>query len=150
MTVLGYRHTGIICRDIKKSLYFYKNLLGLKVVQEFWDDTDYINKVSGLKKARVHFIKLKMKSGEILELLRYPTHNTKLPKVPIYNTGILHIALQVEDIEKTYKKLKKKGVKFISEPTLSSEKFAKVCFCIDPNKVRVELVEILKLPKRKK
>ena len=150
MTVIGYRHTGIICRDIKKSLYFYKNLLGLKVVQEFWDDTDYINKVSGLKKARVHFIKLKMKSGEILELLRYPTHNTKLPKVPIYNTGILHIALQVEDIEKTFKKLKKKGVKFISEPTLSSEKFAKVCFCIDPNKVRVELVEILKLPKRKK
>ena len=46
MTVLGYRHTGIICRDIKKSLYFYKNLLGLKVVQEFWDQTDYINKVN--------------------------------------------------------------------------------------------------------
>ena len=69
MTVLGYRHTGIICRDIKKSLYFYKDLLGLKIVQEFWDDTDYINKVSGLKKAKVHFIKLKMKSGEILELL---------------------------------------------------------------------------------
>tara|TARA_B100000963_G_scaffold301887_1_gene274622 strand:+ start:146 stop:340 length:195 start_codon:yes stop_codon:yes gene_type:complete len=31
----------------------------------------------------------------------------------------------------------------ISEPTLSSEKFAKVCFCLDPNNVRVELVEIL-------
>jgi catechol 2,3-dioxygenase-like lactoylglutathione lyase family enzyme len=143
MTVLGYRHTGIICRDIKKSLYFYKNLLGLKIVQEFWDDTDYINKVSGLKKAKVHFVKLKMNSGEILELLRYPTHNTKLPKLPIHNTGILHIALQVKSIEATYVKLKKKGVKFISRPTLSSEKFAKVCFCIDPNKVRVELVEIL-------
>ena len=107
MTVLGYRHTGIICRDIKKSLHFYKDLLGLKVVQEFWDETDYINKVSGMKNARVHFIKLKMKSGEILELLRYPTHNTKLPKLPIYNTGILHIALQVQNIEKTYLRLKK-------------------------------------------
>jgi catechol 2,3-dioxygenase-like lactoylglutathione lyase family enzyme len=143
MTVLGYRHTGIICRDIKKSLYFYKNLLGLKVIQEFWDQTDYINKVSGMKNANVHFIKLKMQSGEILELLRYPTHNTKLPKLPIHNTGILHIALEVKNIQKTYNKLKKKGVKFISEPTLSSEKFAKVCFCIDPNNVRVELVEIL-------
>ena len=79
----------------------------------------------------------------MLELLRYPTHNTKLPKLPIYNTGILHIALQVKNIEKTYLKLKKKGVKFISEPTLSSEKFAKVCFCMDPNNVRIELVEIL-------
>jgi len=108
MTVLGYRHTGIICRDIKKSLYFYKNLLGLKVVQEFWDQTDYINKVSGMKNAKVHFIKLQMKSGEILELLRYPTHDTKLPKLPIHNTGILHIALQVKNIEKTFSKLKKK------------------------------------------
>lgn len=143
MTVLRYRHTGIICRDIKKSLYFYKNLLGLKIVQEFWDDTNYINKVSGLKNAKVHFIKLKMGSGEILELLRYPTHNTKLPKLPIYNTGILHIALQVKNIEKIYMRLKKKGIKFISKPTLSSEKFAKVCFCLDPNNVRVELVEII-------
>ena len=149
MTVLGYRHTGIICRDIKKSLYFYKNLLGLKVVQEFWDDTDYINNVSGLKNAKVHFVKLKMKSGEILELLRYPTHNTKLPNLPIHNTGILHIALQVKNIERTYKKLLNKGVKFISKPTLSSEKFAKVCFCLDPNKVRVELVQILYYPKKK-
>ena len=143
MTVLRYRHTGIICRDIKKSLYFYKNLLGLKIVQEFWDDTNYINKVSGLKNAKVHFIMLKMESGEILELLRYPTHNTKLPKLPIYNTGILHIALQVKNIEKIYMRLKKKGIKFISKPTLSSEKFAKVCFCLDPNNVRVELVEII-------
>ena len=60
-----------------------------------------------MKNAKVHFIKLKMKSGEILELLRYPTHNTKLPKLPIHNTGILHIALQVQNIEKTYLKLKK-------------------------------------------
>ena len=117
--------------------------MGLKIVQEFSDKSDYINKVSGLKKAKIHFIKLKMKSGEILELLTYPTHKTKLPKLPIYNSGILHIALQVKDIEKTYVKLKNKGVKFISKPTLSSEKFAKVCFCLDPNKVRVELVEIL-------
>jgi len=84
-----------------------------------------------------------MESGEILELLRYPTHNTKLPKLPIYNTGILHIALQVKNIEKIYMRLKKKGIKFISKPTLSSEKFAKVCFCLDPNNVRVELVEII-------
>ena len=89
--------------------------MGLKIVQEFSDKSDYINKVSGLKKAKIHFIKLKMKSGEILELLTYPTHKTKLPKLPIYNSGILHIALQVKDIEKTYVKLKNKGVKFISK-----------------------------------
>ena len=29
--VKGYRHTGIICEDIEKSLYFYKDLLGLEL-----------------------------------------------------------------------------------------------------------------------
>ena len=77
MTVLGYRHTGIICRDIKKSLYFYKNLLGLKISQEFWDHTDYINKVSGMKNAKVHFIKLKMNfnDNEIFKKLFLLTFN---------------------------------------------------------------------------
>ena len=130
MTVLGYRHTGIICRDIKKSLYFYKNLLGLKVVQEFWDQTDYINKVSGMKNAKVHFIKLKMKSGEILELLRYPTHNTKLPKLPIHNTGILHIALQVENIEKTYLKLKKKVLNLSVNPLYHQKNLLRYVFVL--------------------
>ena len=43
-----------------------------------------------MKNAKVHFIKLKMKSGEILELLRYPTHDTKLQKLPIHNTDITY------------------------------------------------------------
>ena len=141
--VKGYRHTGIICKSLNKSLYFYKNILGLKVLQKFSDNSDYINKVSGLKKTNVKMIKLQMKSGEILELLSYPSIKTKLPKLSLYNVGLLHIALEVSDIEKVYKTLKKKKVKFLSEPVISSEKFAKVCFCLDPNNVRIELVQIL-------
>ena len=141
--VKGYRHTGIICENLKKSLYFYKNLLGFKVVQNFSDNSDYMNKISGLKNDNVKMIKLQMASGEVLELLSYTKYKTKLHKLSLYQAGILHIALEVTDIEKIYKKLKKKKIKFISEPIISSEKFAKVCFCLDPNNVRVELVQIL-------
>ena len=31
---VGYRHTGIITKDINKSLYFYKNILGLQFIQK--------------------------------------------------------------------------------------------------------------------
>ena len=34
--VIGYRHTGIIVKDMKESLYFYRDILGLKVIQDFF------------------------------------------------------------------------------------------------------------------
>ena len=141
--VKGYRHTGIICKDIDKSLLFYRDYLGLEVIQDFWDDSEYINKLTGIENANIHMIKLKADDGTVVELLEYPTHPTKLFDQEVYNVGQPHIAFQVYDIEKSYDFLKSKNVKLISKPILSSEKIAKVCFCIDPSNVRIELVEML-------
>ena len=33
--VIGYRHTGIIVKDMEESLHFYRDILGLKVIQDF-------------------------------------------------------------------------------------------------------------------
>lgn len=141
--VKGYRHTGIICKDIDKSLLFYRDYLGLEVIQDFWDDSEYINKITGIENANIHMIKLKADDGTVVELLEYPTHPTKLIKQKVYNVGQPHIAFQVYDIEESYIFLKSKNVKLISKPVLSSEKIAKVCFCMDPSNVRIELVEML-------
>ena len=35
--VIGFRHTGIITNDIDKSLRFYRDILGLEVIQDFYD-----------------------------------------------------------------------------------------------------------------
>jgi catechol 2,3-dioxygenase-like lactoylglutathione lyase family enzyme len=141
--VKGFRHTGIICKDLEKSLEFYKDYLGLEVIQDFWDDSDYINEITGISGANVHMIKLKADDGTVLELLNYPTHPTDIIKQEVYNVGACHIALQVYDIEKAYVDLLKKGVNFLSGPVLSSEGIAKVCFCMDPNNIRIELVQML-------
>ena len=141
--VKGFRHTGIICSDISKSLEFYRDYLGLSVVQDFWDDSEYINKITGLNCGNVHMIKLTADDGTVLELLDYVSHPTHLIKQLIYNVGACHIALQVHDIDLAYSDLTSKGVKFLSEPILSSEGIAKVCFCFDPSNTRVELVEML-------
>ena len=141
--VIGYRHTGIIVKDMKKSLHFYKDILGLKVIQDFSDSSDYINKITGIKNADVHMIKLKAEDGTVLEILEYRNHLTGLIEHPIYNVGVCHIALQVGNANDAYNKLLKKNVRIISKPVLSSEKIAKVFFCFDPNDVRIELVEML-------
>ena len=141
--VKGYRHTGIICSNISKSLEFYRDYLGLRVIQDFWDESDYINEITGIKGGNVHMIKLKADDGTVLELLDYVSHPTEIIEQPIYNAGACHIALQVHDIDLAYSELVNKGVIFLSEPVLSSEGIAKVCFCLDPSNTRVELVEML-------
>ena len=141
--VIGYRHTGIIVKDMEESLHFYKDILGLKVIQDFSDNSEYINKITGITNADVHMIKLKAGDGTVLEILEYRNHPTELIDQPIYNVGASHIALQVKNAAKAYEILKEKGIKIISEPVLSSEKIAKVFFCFDPNNVRIELVEML-------
>ena len=141
--VKGYGHTGIICKDLEKSLEFYKDFLGLRVIQDFWDDSEYMNKITGIENSNTRMIKLEADDGTVVELLDYVTHPTELIEQEVYNVGACHIAFQVYDIEKAYKRLMQKGVKFLSWPVLSSEGFAKVCFCFDPNNTRIELVEML-------
>ena len=141
--VKGYRHIGIICKDIDKSLEFYRDFLGMEVIQDFWDDSKYINEITGMKCANVHMIKLKANDGTVLELLDYVTHPTELIKQEVYNVGLCHLALQVYNIDEAKNELERKGVKFLSSPVLSSEGIAKVCFCFDPNDIRIELVEMI-------
>ena len=141
--VVGYRHTGIITKDINKSLYFYKNILGLQMIQDFTDSSDYINEITGLNGAIAHFIKLKCLDRGVIELLEYPSHQTEPIKSSIINVGICHIALRVNNADDAYKKLVYKKIKVISKPVLSSEGIAKVFFCLDPDGIRVEIVEML-------
>jgi catechol 2,3-dioxygenase-like lactoylglutathione lyase family enzyme len=141
--IAGYRHTGIIVRDMDDSLKFYRDILGMEVIQDFIDGTEYINEITGLKGCTAHFVKLKSEDGTVLELLEYPTHRTAPLNVSIINVGVCHIALRVHSAEGAYHHLVDKKVEVISPPVLSSEGIAKVFFCIDPDGVRIEMVEML-------
>ena len=128
---------------MKKSLHFYKDILELEVIQDYSDDSIFINTVLGLDGASIRMIKLQSIDGNIIELLQYTNHPTEKYNVPFFNVGICHIAFTVDDIEKMYNKIKNEDIEIISEPLLGSEKIAKVFFCVDPNGVRVEIVQMI-------
>ena len=50
---------------------------------------------------------------------------------------------QKQWINYTHSHLVSSGVKVLSKPVLSSEGIAKVFFCLDPDNVRVEIVEMI-------
>jgi catechol 2,3-dioxygenase-like lactoylglutathione lyase family enzyme len=141
--IKGFRHTGIIVKNMENSRRFYEGVLGLEVVQNYKDESKYINNVLGLSNGEIHMIKLKTIDGYIIELLEYLNHPTEIVKTPFYNVGNCHLAFTVLNAEEMYEKLLDKGIEIISKPLLSSDKTALVFFCCDPNGIRIELVEIV-------
>lgn len=138
------RHFGIVVSDIKKSLYFYKDLLGLKVKKDTLEKGEFIDNILGLKNVKVRTIKMSANDSNLIELLWYKSHSKKRKKGnTICDIGASHPAFTVKNLDYEYKKLKKQGVKFICPPQISPDSKAKVTFCYDPDNVPVELVEEL-------
>ena len=138
------RHFGIVVSDVEKSLDFYGNNLGLEIKVDNLEEGNFIDTILGIKNVKVRTIKMIAKEGKtMLEILHYKSHKgEKRKKYRIFDIGASHPAFTVKDINEEYKKLKKRGVKFISSPQISPNGKAKVAFCIDPDGVPVELVQV--------
>jgi lactoylglutathione lyase len=143
MTIIGFRHTGLIVSNLEKSLVFYEEFLQLKLLQKMADNSHYIAEITGLKNLSAEYAKLLIPGGNVLELLTYPSHPEARAKRKIHQPGEAHLAFQVDSITDMFEKVKNTNVKYISPPVLSSEKIARVFFCLDPDDYRIEFVEML-------
>ena len=143
--VRSIRHFGIVVRDMERSLHFYRDLLGLKVVKVMDESGEYIDSMLSLKGARVATVKMSADSGETLvELLEFkshpqPTHGER----EVYSIGPSHVAFTVDDLDEVYRWLSESGVRFNAPPQQSPDGYAKVAFCQDPDATPIELVEVL-------
>ena len=144
MTVTAIRHTGIVVNDMETSLRFYRDLLGMEIWADFKDDHPILQSVTEVPGANIWMIKLKAKDGVSIELLQYLSHPQGLPSPSrSCDVGCNHIALQVDDIDSLYEKLKSEGIRFHAPPTVSPDGGAKMTYCRYPEGVIVELVELL-------
>ncbi|MCH2131867.1 MAG: VOC family protein [Pirellulaceae bacterium] len=144
MVVKAIRHTGIVVSDMQASLHFYRDLLGLEVWADFKDDSQMVGDVTGVPGANIWMIKLKAEDGVSIELLQYLSHPQPVPEPRrAYDVGCNHVALQVDDLDALHEKMLAEGIEFNVAPTISSEGFAKITYCRDPEGVLIELVEIV-------
>ena len=86
--IKGIRHTGIVVRDLDRAVRFYEGLGFSMWIREV-ENGVYIDKVVGLKDARIETAKLKSFCGGLLELLRYHSHpiNKVVEKQPSNQLG---------------------------------------------------------------
>ena len=143
MKIKNIRHTGIVVADMARSLKFYRDLLGMKVVTEATEESEYIDTISALSGVRIEIAKLVTEDGGMVELLHYVNHPTPNIENRLCDNGIRHMAFTVDEIEKIYADWSAKGVRFNSPPVISPNGYAKVAFCQDPDGVFLEVVEIM-------
>ena len=141
--IVGFRHTGLVVKDLLASLAFYETFLGLKVLQRHKDNSEYISEVTGFEKIIADYAKLEIPGGQVLELLSYPSHVFSTKERILIEPGEAHLAFQVASIDVAFTAITAANIPHISKPVTSSEKIAKVFFCLDPDNYRIEFVEML-------
>lgn len=81
--------------------------------------------------------------GPYIDLLQWTEGGQHLVRTP-KETGLARLAMQVDDIEGEYARLRERGVEFISAPApiLLGATMIKVVFFRDPDGTLLELVEL--------
>ncbi|KYC45272.1 MAG: putative lyase [Candidatus Methanofastidiosum methylothiophilum] len=123
-------HIGIAVNNLEESLSFYEEALGLKV--------ENIEEVSE-QKVKVGFLDI---GGVHLELLESTSPDGPVAKfIEKRGEGIHHIAILVDDIEKSIAVMKEKQVKLIDEIPRKGAGGSKMAF-VHPKSTHGILLEL--------
>jgi catechol 2,3-dioxygenase-like lactoylglutathione lyase family enzyme len=142
--ILNIRHTGLVVRDLNRSISFYE-ALGFNVWQREEEKGSFIDTVIGIPDVCIGWAKMKCPDGSLMELLQYHSHPDIQPltDAPANRLGCSHIAFTVDDITKTCHVIANLGGTVVNPPAIASGGLVRVAYCHDPDGILMEVVEEL-------
>lgn len=145
MKVIGLDHVSVTTADLVRSLGFYRDLIGLRVLHEGEATSAAVRRITGFPDARLRYADVDLGGGHVLELFEYVAP----PGTPLVqgtnDPGAVHIGLRVDDIDGLHARLVDAGVVVRSVPVpVGSDpgwEGVRCLYALDPDGVTVELVE---------
>ena len=137
-------HVGITVSDMARSLAFYEDLLGGERLGPYERSGPRVDAVTGYPGVVVRQAFVRAQEGATLvELLQYDGGSDVVLDPDNGNVGAAHVAITVTDLDGTLDRLRAAGTTVLSDPIVASEPMAgyRVVYALDPDRVRVELVE---------
>lgn len=134
-------HIGYVTFNIKQTLKYFRDLLGMKQITKIIKEPAH--------NVKVVFLDMGNKSYPSLEIITPITKNSKISNyLKQKGDGIHHIAYEVKNIQKTLLNLKKKNFLILSKivPGAGHNKTPTVWLYTPKN----ELIELIQLQKNKK
>jgi glyoxylase I family protein len=147
--IKNFGHVCLITKDLKKSLGFYRDILGLKVSRILTVKGKYPETILNIKGIKITYAKLRVPNQPKNRPAYFELHHWKSPRISA-KKGYGHVSLIVGNIDREYERLKKLGVKLISRPMVAPHGYTKICFGYDPDRNLIEFVEELKTFKRRR
>ena len=130
--MLGFEHVQFTCSDMDKTLHFYCDLVGFKLIvrrtMEGGGQIAFIECDGGAQ------LEIVQPAGEV---------ETPVDVIPRSKVGIKHFALYVDNIDDVYKRLSAAGVEYTIPPrdAMNKDMIRRTSHSKDPDGVVVEFVE---------
>jgi catechol 2,3-dioxygenase-like lactoylglutathione lyase family enzyme len=145
MQVGSVYHTGFTVSDIERSVAFYRDVLGMRLVRRQTGTAPYLAQVTGFDGVRLEIALLQpADGGSMLELLQYVSHPAPPTDRATNRPGNGHLCFRVDDLRAACAELRRRGVALVSEPieiTAGSHAGGWAVYLRDPDGFTVELYE---------
>ncbi|HJO83718.1 MAG: VOC family protein [SAR202 cluster bacterium] len=142
--ITGMNHTGFVVGDIDRSVDFYTNTVGLKLIVRRERDGGPISELLAYENTHIKaaILSIDGEDGHVLELIEYVNPSSaSRPTTERAVLGASHIAFNVTDIEGTFDRLIAAGAIKLARPVeMGPDRVA--CYLQDPDGNWVELIEI--------
>ena len=140
-------HVGLTVSDIERSIVFYRDVLGMKLVRRRPRvDADYVGQQTGYPGVALSVASFQVspESRQTLEVVQYLNHQGPPIEPATNRAGSSHLCLLVSDFHAYHAELKDKGVAFKSEPvtiTAGPNEGGVVIYLSDPDGYTIELFQ---------
>ena len=127
---------AIVCSNFKESLRFYHEQLGFEIVQDIQIPDEVAR---GAALAPRGFRQVRLRAGSTLIKLM-DIASPPPPRSDRFAAGVRWLTFFVEDVRQTFKQLKAKGVRFLTDPIAAPDAAGVVC-ALDPDGLLLEFVQ---------
>ncbi len=140
--ITGISHVGISVANLERSIGFYRDVLGMQVIQEVRMRGANYDAIMGLEgtEGRIAVLRTGNLEIELLEFQRPPSRPLE-PGRHVSDQGISHFAVHVEDLDGLHGRLKAAGVHVHSAPVYFASCATTALYFCDPDGNYIELLE---------
>jgi len=110
-------HVALGVSDLERSLEFYRDFLGMRMIMDLDIHDERIGRVIGKPDAACRIVHLQL-GATILEVFQYtnPKGKNIAAQLNQWDQGFIHIGFEVDHFHTHIQEMRDRGVEFIGEP----------------------------------
>ncbi len=142
---VGFGHVGFQVSHLDRSIRYYRDIIGLELVDRLTRDEPYLGQVTGYAGVVLDIALLvEPTSRTLLELIRYPDGLGSPIDPATANPGTGHLCIVVDDVDAIHARAIAAGYGAVNPPVTPTSGMwtgGRSVYLLDPDGIRVELVQ---------